>query len=93
MFVCLYNEGYVDAFAAGADLDFDLSPPFDAAVNEAPTARPSRRNIHVATGLNRPSMACSPHLRHSVHGDPKRGKETQIRHFAQRKKTKPQNPP
>jgi len=49
-------------------------------------AVPTQRRV--AMGLNRPSMACLPHLRHSVHGDPKTGKgnrktkaEIQIRAF------------
>jgi hypothetical protein len=47
--------------------------PFGQATNQAAKARPSRRDIHVATGLNAPSMALLPHFCGLVRGSIEKG--------------------
>jgi len=47
--------------------------PYGQATNQAAKARPSRRDIHVATGLNAPSMALSPRFYNLVRGSIEKG--------------------
>jgi hypothetical protein len=47
--------------------------PSGQAVNQAVKARSPRRDIHVATGLNAPSMALLPHFYSLVYGSIEKG--------------------